>query len=69
MFQLNVRLDDGRSIWSNIIEIEGPEDAPARVQIYNSQGMPVSEGQMTHGVYLYRYEKGKEVWTEKKVVL
>jgi hypothetical protein len=69
VFQLNVRLDDGRSIWSNIIEIEGPEDAPARVQIYNSQGMPVSEGQMTRGVYLYRYEKGKEVWTEKKIVL
>ncbi len=69
VFQLNVHLNDGRSIWSNIIEIEGPEDAPARVQIYNSQGMPVSEGQMTRGVYLYRYEKGKEVWTEKKVVL
>ncbi len=69
VFQLNVHLSDGRSIWSNIIEIEGPEDAPARVQIYNSQGMPVSEGQMTRGVYLYRYEKGKEVWTEKKVVL
>ena len=69
VFQLNVHLNDGRSIWSNIIEIEGPEDAPARVQIYNSQGMPVSEGQMTRGVYLYRYVKGKEVWTEKKVVL
>ena len=69
VFQLNVHLNDGRSIWSNIIEIEGPEDAPARVQIYNSQGMPVSEGQMTRGVYLYRYEKGKEVWTEKKIVL
>ena len=69
VFQLNVHLNDGRSIWSNIIEIEGPEDAPAWVQIYNSQGMPVSEGQMTRGVYLYRYEKGKEVWTEKKIVL
>ena len=69
VFQLNVRLDDGRSIWSNIIEIEGPEDAPARVQIYNSQGMPVSEGQMTRGVNLYRYVKGEEVWTEKKIVL
>ena len=69
VFQLNVHLNDGRSIWSNIIEIEGSEDAPARVQIYNSQGMPVSEGQMTRGVYLYRYEKGKEVWTEKKIVL
>lgn len=69
VFQLNVHLNDGRSIWSNIIEIEDPEDAPARVQIYNSQGMPVSEGQMTRGVYLYRYEKGKEVWTEKKIVL
>ena len=69
VFQLNVHLNDGRSIWSNIIEIEGPEDTPARVQIYNSQGMLVSEGQMTRGVYLYRYEKGKEVWTEKKIVL
>ena len=69
VFQLNVHLNDGRSIWSNIIEIEGPEDASARVQIYNSQGMPVSEGQMTRGVYLYRYEKGKEVWTVKKIVL
>ena len=69
VFQLNVHLNDGRSIWSNIIEIEGPEDAPARVQIYNSQGMPVSEGQMTRGVYLYRYEKGEERWTEKKIVL
>ena len=69
VFQLNVHLNDGRSIWSNIIEIEGPEDAPTRVQIYNSQGMPVSEGQMTRGVYLYRYEKGEERWTEKKIVL
>ena len=69
VFQLNVQLSDGRSIWSNIIEIEGPEDAPTRVQIYNSQGMPVSEGQMTRGVYLYRYEKGEERWTEKKIVL
>ena len=69
VFQLNVHLNDGRSIWSNIIEIEGPGDAPTRVQIYNSQGMPVSEGQMTRGVYLYRYEKGEERWTEKKIVL
>ena len=69
VFQLNVRLDDGRSIWSNIIEIEGPAEAPVRVQIYNSQGMPVNEGQLTRGVYLYRYEKGEEVWTEKKIVL
>ena len=44
-------------------------EAPTRVQIYNSQGIPVSEGQVTRGVYLYRYEKGKEVWTEKKIVL
>ena len=69
IFQLNVHLNDGRSIWSNIIEIEGAEEAPTRVQIYNSQGTPVSEGQMTRGVYLYRYEKGKEQWTEKKIVL
>ena len=69
VFQLNVHLNDGRSIWSNIIEIDGPKEAPTRVQIYNSQGIPVSEGQVTRGVYLYRYEKGKEVWTEKKIVL
>ena len=69
VFQLNVQLNDGRSIWSNIIEIEGPEEKPTRVQIYDSQGMPVSEGQVTRGVYLYRYEKGEEVWTEKKIVL
>lgn len=69
VFQLNVHLNDGRSIWSNIIEIDGPKEAPTRVQIYNSQGIPVSEGQVTRGVYLYRYEKGEEVWTEKKIVL
>ena len=69
VFQLNVHLNDGRSIWSNIIEIDSPKEAPTRVQIYNSQGIPVSEGQVTRGVYLYRYEKGKEVWTEKKIVL
>lgn len=69
VFQLNVHLNDGRSIWSNIIEIDGPKEAPTRVQIYNSQGIPVSEGQVTRGVYLYRYEKGEEVWTEKKIAL
>ncbi len=69
VFQLNVHLNDGRSIWSNIIEIDGPKEAPTRVQIYNSQGIPVSEGQVTRGVYLHRYEKGEEVWTEKKIVL
>ena len=66
VFQLNVKLDDGRSIWSNIIEIKAKDDVPTRVQIYNSQGMPVSEEQLSQGVYLYRYEKGDEVWIEKK---
>ena len=66
VFQLNVKLDDGRSIWSNIIEIKAKDDVPTRVQIYNSQGMPVSEEQLSQGVYLYRYERGDEVWIEKK---
>ena len=66
VFQLNVKLDDGRSIWSNIIEIKAKADVQTRVQIYNSQGMPVSEEQLSQGVYLYRYEKGDEVWIEKK---
>ena len=66
VFQLNVKLDDGRSIWSNIIEIKAKDEIPTRVQIYNSQGMPVSEEQLSQGVYLYRYEKGDEVWVEKK---
>ena len=69
VFQLNVKLDDGRSIWSNIIDIERAVEAPTRIHIYNSQGMPVSKGQMTRGVYLYRYEKGEQIWTEKKIVL
>ena len=66
VFQLNVKLDDGRSIWSNIIKIKAKDEIPTRVQIYNSQGMPVSEEQLSQGVYLYRYEKGDEVWVEKK---
>ena len=66
VFQLNVKLDDGRSIWSNIIEIKAKDDVPTRVQIYNSQGLPVSEEQLSQGVYLYRYERGDEVWIEKK---
>ena len=69
VFQLNVHMNDGRSIWSNIIDIERAVEAPTRIHIYNSQGMPVSEGQMTRGVYLYRYEKGEQIWTEKKIVL
>lgn len=66
VFQLNVKLDDGRSIWSNIIEIKAKDEIPIRVQIYNSQGMPVSEEQLSQGVYLFRYERGDEVWIEKK---
>jgi hypothetical protein len=57
-------------VWSNILEIGEPQEVqPVNVRIYNSQGVPVSEERMTRGVYLYRYEQGELVWTEKKVRL
>lgn len=70
-FQLRLELDGNQTIWSNILVIntEQAEQLPVRVRIYNSHGMPVTEDQVTHGVYLYRYEQGDQVWTEKRFIL
>ena len=67
-FQLRVTLDNNQTIWSNIIELRNSEDyRPVRKRIFNSSGTEVSEDRIMHGVYLYRYEQGDKVWTEKKV--
>ena len=66
-FQLRIELDNNRIIWSNILEIgEAKAELPVYVHIYDSHGMPVREDQVMHGIYLYRYEQGDKVWTEKK---
>ena len=68
-FQLRVEMDNGQTIWSNILEIGKPQvEEPIRVRIYDSHGVPVQEGQVSHGVYLYRYEQGDRKWTEKKLI-
>ena len=69
-FQLQLELDGNQTIWSNILEIniQQTEQLPVHVSIYNSHGVPVQEEQVTHGVYLYRYEQGDKVWTEKKLI-
>ena len=68
-YQLVIRLSDGSYVWSTIVEIlDTPEPAPVRVQIYDSRGMPVRENQVNYGIYLYRYEQGGRVWTEKKLI-
>ena len=68
--QLRLELDGNQTIWSNILEIniQQTEQLPVHVSIYNSHGVPVQEEQVTHGVYLYRYEQGDKVWTEKKLI-
>ena len=66
-FQLRIELDNNRIIWSNILEIgEAKAELPVYVHIYDSHGMLVREDQVSHGIYLYRYEQGDKVWTEKK---
>lgn len=68
-YQLVIRLSDGSYVWSTIVEIlDTPEPAPVRVQIYDSRGMSVQAGHVTHGIYLYRYEQDGRVWTEKKLI-
>ena len=68
-FQLRIELDNNRIIWSNILEIgEAKAELPVYVHIYDSHGMPVREDQVMHGIYLYRYEQGDKVWTEKKLI-
>lgn len=68
-FQLKLELDDNRTIWSLILEINTEQAVqPIQVSIYDSRGVPVQEHQVTHGIYLYRYEQGDQVWTEKKFI-
>ena len=68
-FQMRIVLDNEQAIWSNILEIgEAQEELPVRVTIFNSWGMLVRESQISHGVYLYRYEQGEKKWTEKKLI-
>ena len=68
-FQLRVTLDGEQIIWSNIVEIsDSIEEIPARVHIYDSHGAEVREDQITHGIYLYRFEKGGTIWTEKRMI-
>ena len=67
VFQLRVTLDDGEVIWSNIIEIADTEQEQyITKRIFDSRGQEVSEEQVKNGIYLYRYEQGGKVWTEKK---
>jgi hypothetical protein len=70
VFQLRVGLDNGQTIWSNIISLtDTPTHKPVRKRIYNSSGVEIGEDQITHGVYLFRYEQGDKVWTEKIIRL
>lgn len=69
VFQLKVTLDKGQTIWSNILTIlETPDEQPLRVQVYNSQGLGISEERAKHGIFLLRYEQGDRVWTEKRLI-
>ena len=69
VFQLRVTLDNGQTIRSNIISILDTQDQqPLHLQVYNSQGVLIPEKRVTHGMYLFRYEQGEKVWTEKRMV-
>ena len=73
-FQLCIRLDqavddDDEYIWSNILDIHPVEEPlPVIKRVYDAHGIPVSEQQMNHGVFLIRYEQGDRVWTEKRFI-
>ena len=68
-YQLRLDLDNGQAIRSNILEIHAETAAqPIHVYIYDSRGVPVGAEHVTHGIYLYRYEQGGQVWTEKKFI-
>ena len=68
-FQLYVTLDHNESIWSNIIEIyDSCEEEPVRLRIFDSRGYEVSEQNLSHGIYLFRFEQGPNIWTEKRLI-
>ena len=63
IFQLRVTLSGDQIIWSNILELlEETEETPLNVHIYNSRGEEVTED------YLYRFEQGDVIWTEKRLI-
>ena len=68
-FQLRVMLTGDQTIWSNILEIlDEIEENPVHVRIFDSRGEEVTEDQISHGIYLYRYEQGDAIWTEKRLI-
>jgi len=70
-FQLRLELDDNQTIWSNILEINVQRPTTndqLQVHIFNFRGLPVREDQLTRGIYLYRYQQGDTVWTEKRLI-
>jgi hypothetical protein len=70
-FQLRIELDNNQTIWSNILEINVQRPTTndqLQVQIFNCHGQPVREDHLTRGIYLYRYQQGDTVWTEKRLI-
>ena len=68
-FQLRVRMNNGQYVWSNIIEIlDTQAPLPVTKRIYNSNGFPVREDQMTRGIYIIQYQQGDHIWAEKKII-
>ena len=70
-FQLRIELDNNQTIWSNILEINVQRPTTndqLQVHIFNCHGQPVREDQLTRGIYLYRYQQGDTVWTEKRLI-
>ena len=68
-FQLRVMLTGDQIIWSNILEIlDEIEENPVQVHIFDSRGEEVTEDQISHGIYLYRFEQGNSIRTEKRLI-
>ena len=68
-FQLRVMLTGDQTIWSNILEIlDEIEKNPVHVRIFDSRGEEVTEDQISHGIYLYRFERGNSIRTEKRLI-
>ena len=68
-FQLRVMLTGDQIIWSNILEIlDEIEENPVQVRIFDSRGEEVTEDQISHGIYLYRFEQGNSIRTEKRLI-
>ncbi len=69
IYQLLIWMNDDTYAWSNIITItDTPEPQPVIMHIYNSNGMPVTEQRLTPGIYIYHYQQGDHVWTQKKII-